>query len=65
MSGEAMKEHPTVLRWRSSSVMIFMTFFSYYFLQESIEKVTIPLNRSWEELLSAKISQLSNTYKPN
>ena len=60
-----MKEHPTVLRWHSSSVMIFMTFFSYYFLQESIEKVTIPLNRSWEELLSAKISQLSNTYKPN
>ena len=37
-------------------------------LRESIAaiyKITSPLNRSWEELLSAKISQLSNTYKPN
>ena len=48
--------------------MIFITFLVTIILQESIAatyKITIPLNRSWEELLSAKISQLSNTYKPN
>ena len=45
-----------------------MTFLVTIVLQENITatyKITIPLNRSSEELLSAKISQLSNTYKPN
>ena len=56
------------LRWCSSSVMIFITFFSYYYFTKSIAatyKITIRLNRSWEELLSAKVSQLSKSYKPN
>ena len=36
-------------------------------LQERIAatyKITIPLNRSWKQLLSANTSQLFNTYKP-
>ena len=45
-----------------------MTVLVTIILQESIAatcKITIPFNRSWEELLSANISLLSNTYKPN
>ena len=45
-----------------------MTFLVNIILQQSIAatyKITTPLNKSLEELLSAKMSQLSNTYKRN
>ena len=49
-------------------VIIFISFLVTIILQKGFAatyKITILLNRSWEELLSAIISQLSNTYKPN
>ena len=52
------------LRWCSNSVMIFITFFSYYYFTR---KYCSYIQDSFKQILgrASKISQLSNTYNPN